>query len=79
VPARLDFSRVTFEVTREKCAGCFELRFIYGSAKKSFRWQADLSRDESQFEGDLGAGRTTVSLGAHLLAPEQALSEAMFF
>ncbi len=66
-------------VSAEKCAGCFELAFDYADKKKSFRWRADLEKNEARFEGDLGAGRTAMTLGAHLLGPEAALSEAMFF
>ncbi len=70
---------IGFEVTGEKCAGCFGLSFDYADRKKTFRWQADLEKGEARFEGDLGTGRTTLTLGGHLLAPEMALSEAMFF
>lgn len=68
-----------FEVSPEQCAGCFSLEFTYADAKKIFRWSADLSRDQAEFTGDLGTGRTTQTVAAHFLAPEAALAEAMFF
>jgi hypothetical protein len=59
--------------------GCFELSFSYADPGKTFQWWADLDRNHAEFTGDLGHGRTTLTLGAHLLNPEQALAEAMFF
>jgi hypothetical protein len=38
-----------------------------------------LSTDHADFIGNLGAGRTTLEVGARLMAPEAALAEAMFF
>jgi len=70
---------VAFEVTGVDCAGCFAMEFVYADPKKVFRWEADLSQDHAAFTGDLGTGRTTLVAGAHFLAPEMALSEAMFF
>jgi glucose-6-phosphate dehydrogenase assembly protein OpcA len=74
-----DLAPVAFKTTAEKCRGCFELTFGYADPKKSFRWQADLSANQAEFSGDLGHGRTTLTVGAHLLTPEMALAEAMFF
>ena len=68
-----------FAVKQADCEGNFELKFSYSDPKKSFHWRADLKKNCSDFTGDLGHGRTTLSLGAHLLAPELALAEAMFF
>jgi hypothetical protein len=76
--AKLDQS-IVFSVTPEKCPGCFSMEFAYADPKKIFRWSADLTRDHAEFTGDLGTGRTTQTVGAHFLAPEMALSEAMFF
>lgn len=70
---------VEFEVTGVDCDGCFSMSFTYADPKKVFRWVADLSKDQANFTGDLGTGRTTLAAGAHFLAPEAALSEAMFF
>ena len=70
---------IAFEVTPVDCPGCLSIEFAYAGSKKFFRWTADLSKDLAEFSGDLGAGATTLTTGAHLLAPELALSEAMFF
>jgi len=70
---------VEFEVTPVDCEGCFSMSFTYADPKKIFKWVADLSTDHAHFTGDLGTGRTTLDAGAHFLAPEAALSEAMFF
>ncbi len=74
-----DLATVAFKVTPEKCEGCFELSFGYADPKKTFLWQADLAKNHAEFVGDLGHGRTTLTVGAHLLSPEAALAEAMFF
>ena len=70
---------IRFEVKPEQCQGCFELSFGYAGAQKVFQWQADLTKNSAEFAGDLGTGRTTLTVGAHLLAPEMALAEACFF
>lgn len=70
---------VAFEVTGVDCDGCFSMTFAYADPKKVFKWEADLGKDQAHFTGDLGTGRTTLAAGAHFLAPELALSEAMFF
>lgn len=74
-----DLGPITITVKPEKCEGCFELSFGYADPKKTFRWQADLKGNHAEFVGDLGHGRTTLTVGAHLLTPEMALAEAMFF
>ena len=74
-----DLAAITLATTPEKCPGCFELTFTYANARKLFHWQADLGKNEARFTGDLGTGRTTLTLGAHLLSPEMTLAEAMFF
>lgn len=74
-----DLAKIAFTVKAEKCEGCFELSFRYADPRKTFLWQADLAKNQAEFVGDLGHGRTTLSVGAHLLTPEQALAEAMFF
>ncbi len=58
--------------------GACSVRFIYDSAK-AFSWTADLSEGQSVFEADFGTGRTALSATARLLAPDEALSDAMFF
>jgi glucose-6-phosphate dehydrogenase assembly protein OpcA len=75
----VDLAIVAFAAKAEPCRGCFELSFGYADAKKVFRWEADLKANHAEFTGDLGHGRTTLTLGAHLLAPEMALAEACFF
>jgi len=74
-----DLTAVDFQASPEKCPGCFELTFAYADSKKMFHWQADLEKNEARFTGDLGTGRTTLTVGAHLLSPELTLAEAMFF
>jgi hypothetical protein len=74
-----DTAAIAFEVTPAGCAGCFALEFVYADPAKSFRWSADLERNHAECVGDLGSGRTSLTAGAHFLAPEVALSEAMFF
>ncbi len=70
---------IAFSVTPVDCPGCFSLEFDYAGARKIFRWSADLTRDHAEFTGDLGTGKSTQTVGARFLAPELALSEAMFF
>lgn len=74
-----DLAPVAFTVRPEQCQGCFELNFGYADPKKIFLWQADLAKNHAEFTGDLGHGRTNLTVGAHLLSPEMALAEAMFF
>jgi glucose-6-phosphate dehydrogenase assembly protein OpcA len=54
------------------------LSFVYSGAK-TFSWQADLAASQSHFEADYGAGKLTVPATVSLMAPENALGEAMFF
>lgn len=75
--AKLD--AIKFTVSDRRCAGTFAMEFRYGDPAKHFSWTADLTGNKACFTGDLGSGRTTLQLGAHLLAPEATLSEAMFF
>jgi len=72
-------SGLGFTVTPHDGPAGISLEFGYADAGKTFRWSADLAQDQAEFMGDLGTGRTKQTLGAHLLAPEMALSEAMFF
>jgi len=74
-----DLGTIGFTVKPGQCEGCFELSFDYADPKKVLRWEADLAKNHAEFTGDLGAGRTSLAVGAHLLAPELALAEAMFF
>jgi hypothetical protein len=79
VRSNADLAGVVFQAAAGDCPGCLALSFAYADPKKVFRWEANLDTDEARFEGDLGTGRTTLALGAHLLTPETALAEAMFF
>jgi hypothetical protein len=72
-------SPLNLQVVSGLAEGSFDLRFNYADPRKNFHWRADLEKNEAVFEGDLGTGRTTLTVGAHLLNPEQMLSEAMFF
>lgn len=68
-----------FTVTPHDGPASFSMEFCYADTRKTFRWSADVAKDLAEFTGDLGTGRTKQALGAHFLAPEMALSEAMFF
>ena len=69
---------IDFTVTPQHCEGCFQIGFAYAQPAKHFLWSADLAAGHAEFEGDLGHGRTTLTAGARLLEPAEALSEAMF-
>jgi hypothetical protein len=53
--------------------------FGYADPARFFRWTGDLTTGHALFEADFGSGRTRLSAAVSLLAPEFALSEAMFF
>lgn len=74
-----DLTPISFKATSELAEGSFDLQFTYADPKKNFHWRADLEKKEAVFDGDLGHGRTSLTLGAQLLIPELMLSEAMFF
>lgn len=74
-----DLTPITFKMEAGLTEGGFDLKFAYTDPKKSFHWRACLQKKEAVFDGDLGTGRTTLTLGAHLLTPELMLAEAMFF
>jgi hypothetical protein len=60
-------------------AGRLGVQFEYADPAKYFRWNGDLKTKYGLFEADLGAGPVSLSAAVSLLAPEVALSEAMFF
>lgn len=60
-------------------AGSLAVRFDYRAPARFFRWRGDLADAHALFEADFGNGRTTLAAAMSLLAPEVALSEAMFF
>ena len=55
------------------------VRCEYADPKRFFRWHGDLATGNALFDADFGSGRTTLPAAVSLLAPEAALSEAMFF
>ncbi len=55
-----------------------KLSFEY-TDKKSFTWVADYATGSADFTADFGSGVREMPTGISLLAPEAALSEAMFF
>lgn len=55
-----------------------ELRFVYTDEKR-FCWMGDLARNHAEFSADFGTGEAKLTTAIHLLAPEAALSEAVFF
>ncbi|HWA84742.1 MAG TPA: glucose-6-phosphate dehydrogenase [Opitutus sp.] len=60
-------------------AGSLAIRFEYADEAKFFRWRGDFGTKHALLEADFGTGRTSLPAPASLLAPEMALSEAMFF
>jgi hypothetical protein len=60
-------------------SGSLAVRFDYGGAARFFRWSGDLAANHALFEANFGGGGTTLPAPVSLLAPEDALSEAMFF
>jgi hypothetical protein len=58
--------------------GSLELNFDYGDARR-FRWRGDFAKNSGVFEADFGAGGVTLPTTAGLLAPDSALSDAIFF
>jgi hypothetical protein len=57
-----------------------ELALTFSYAKgKSFAWKGDLRHQSATFTADFGTGATTLRTPLSLLAPEDALGEAMFF
>jgi glucose-6-phosphate dehydrogenase assembly protein OpcA len=65
--------------TKPADAGHFGVVFHYADPQRSFRWTGDLRSGHATFEADYGHGRTCLRASVSLLAPENALSEAMFF
>jgi hypothetical protein len=59
--------------------GSLGVAFTYRDDGRQFRWTGDLATGQASFDADLGCGRTRLSAAVSLLAPEVALSEAMFF
>jgi len=60
-------------------ASSCSVAFAYGGGAKHFSWSCDLASGEATIEADFGSGLTAISAAVSLLAPEDALSDAMFF
>ncbi|OIQ98840.1 glucose-6-phosphate dehydrogenase subunit [mine drainage metagenome] len=58
---------------------CFEIEFMYHTPAKRFKWRGDCDTGVAGFSADLGTGPMELPSHIKLLAPTQALSEAMFF
>ncbi len=65
--------------TKPAAAGHLGVVFNYADPQRCFRWTGDLGSGHATFEADYGHGRTVLPASVSLLAPENALSEAMFF
>jgi hypothetical protein len=59
--------------------GSLRVRFEYAAPQRYFRWAGDLASGHALFEADFGSGATRLPAAVSMLAPESALSEAMFF
>ena len=77
--AKADTVAFTLAPLAPGAAGSLGVRFDYTDAARYFRWSGDLATGHALLEADLGSGRTALPAAVSLLAPEVALSEAMFF
>ncbi len=59
--------------------GKISVSLRYEDSRRFFRWTGDLAAGHAVFEADYGQGLATLPAAVSLLAPENALSEAMFF
>jgi hypothetical protein len=66
-------------VTAPATKGSLGISFAYEGGKKFFRWSGDVNTKHALFEADFGTGLAKLPAAVSLLAPEAALSEAMFF
>ncbi|MEO7600146.1 MAG: glucose-6-phosphate dehydrogenase assembly protein OpcA [Opitutus sp.] len=73
-----ELSAVEFS-TEPVAAGWLGITFKYSDGKKYFRWNGDVKTKHALFEADFGTGVALLPAAVSLLAPEMALSEAMFF
>ena len=55
------------------------IEFVYKDRAKSFRWRGDFETQHALFEASYAGSQTKLPAAVTLLAPENALSEAMFF
>jgi hypothetical protein len=73
-------ANVHFELKAETQAGRgFTIAFAYESAATYFRWHGNVDTHEALFEASFGGVTTKLTAAVTMLAPENALSEAMFF
>ncbi len=63
----------------ETTPGSLAVDFAYADPARFFRWCGDLATGQAGFEADFGSGHSRLAAAVSLLAPEAALSEAMFF
>jgi len=73
-----DASKTKF-ITEPAESGSLGISFAYANSKKYFRWRGDFETKQALFEADFGTGTASLPAPVSLLAPEMALSEAMFF
>jgi hypothetical protein len=66
-------------VTETASSGCLGISFAYAEEPKFFRWTGNIVKRHALFEADFGTGPAKLPAAVSLLAPEMALSEAMFF
>lgn len=69
---------LTCDVRPADDAHSLSLSFRYADARRHFSWSADLASGQAEIRGDLGQGLATLRVGARLLDPAEALSEAIF-
>jgi hypothetical protein len=55
------------------------IEFHYQAADRFFRWSGNIGKGHANFACNFGNGETNLPASVSLLAPEMALSEAMFF
>jgi hypothetical protein len=70
---------VTTFVSEPSTEGSLGISFAYADEGKFFRWRGDFGMKHALFEADFGTGVARLPAAVSLLAPEMALSEAMFF
>jgi glucose-6-phosphate dehydrogenase assembly protein OpcA len=73
-------SQAEFRVAADDQLPRRALGIAFGYAgNRSFVWTGDTAKGDALFKADFGVGATTLPATVSLLAPEGALSEAMFF
>ena len=77
--AACDQIRFTAAPLPPGAGGNLGVRFDFADSARFFRWSGDLAASHALFEANFGGGGTTLPAPMSLLAPEDALSEAMFF